>query len=384
MFNTTFEPSITGALLSCTIAHLIGLPAIAFIPPSAIKSRYAVLFLAFIPLTLSILQLDKTTSLGQYSKMYVLGVMLNAHDFLCLMRLSAPPGSWWSKWFWAMGSSFSSRRSLPPATTENNKFILGAATKWRVMAYHALKLGISIWMRDFFTGTGLYTCVRPLFEYFRPLGTNANIGESFLLNFPSYTPLDDLFRIYFIITILVPPYFLFTAVHSTAALLAVSLHLSDPSRWTTPLFGDIREAYSVRRWYSHFWHKLLRKSFTHNSAWIAQKVLRMRSGTCQYRIVMLFLVFALSGLLHTAALATNGGDCNDWMQMWYHFAIAVVMVLEDLVARVWCEGLSYLGVRRGWWIVRGEVLFGYVWLVLWFLEVMPLVFLPNIFCKAQV
>jgi hypothetical protein len=86
--------------------------------------------------------------------------------------------------------------------------------------------------------------------------------------------------------------------HTICALIAVGVFNSPLQSWP-PLFGDIRQAYTLRRWYSHFWHKAMRKAFTIHAVVVTERCFGLRKHTVAGRSIIVLLSFLFSGVMHT-------------------------------------------------------------------------------------
>jgi len=66
---------------------------------------------------------------------------------------------------------------------------------------------------------------------------------------------EVLVRIWCVFEFIILDWASLTAIHSVFASISVSLHLDLPKHWP-PLFGSIRETYSLRNYWAKFWHLL--------------------------------------------------------------------------------------------------------------------------------
>ena len=82
------------------------------------------------------------------------------------------------------------------------------------------------------------------------------------------------------------------------AVLSVLLHLKPVSAYR-PSFGPVAEAYTLRGFWGCFWHQHLRKQLSGPADVIVYRVLGLTKGRPVARYLHLFLVFLISGLLHT-------------------------------------------------------------------------------------
>ncbi|KAF4554700.1 Acetyltransferase TRI7-like protein [Elsinoe fawcettii] len=102
----------------------------------------------------------------------------------------------------------------------------------------------------------------------------------------------------------------------------------DPKLWP-PVFGNITDAYTVRRYWSHFWHYLMRKSFTLPAATICKKVgLPEKSNLTRFVIVV--LAFYFSAVMHILS-ASPYERCISGPELRYYTSAVVVITVEEIL-----------------------------------------------------
>jgi hypothetical protein len=165
------------------------------------------------------------------------------------------------------------------------------------------------------------------------------------------SPRDITLRILITAQWIMGSYASLTIAHRIAAIFFVSvLRWDDSSQWP-PLFGSIAEAYSLRRFWGKFWHKLHFETFAyftprsllHNQCMLGAS---MRAGW----------IFLLSALCHVIVNALTLQKNTLWQELWFWSMNYVVCSLETL-----------------WWLYIGQFLlsndsdraivrsFGYSW-----------------------
>lgn len=104
-------------------------------------------------------------------------------------------------------------------------------------------------------------------------------------------------------------YILMTLAHTAMAVLFVAvLRWDEPEEWP-PLWGDLREAYSVRRFWGKFWHPVATLTVLSYGRAFSRRVLRLRVGSGGEKMFLAFWVFAISGALH-CLVSTLVADLN--------------------------------------------------------------------------
>jgi hypothetical protein len=202
-----------------------------------------------------------------------------------------------------------------------------------------------------------------------------------------------LIRLYLPILAFATQYATLSLYDALLSLIAVAAGGDQPGHWP-PLFGDIRDAYSLRkswrfvanisfppwsslsislrlylprctstdrmRLYSMFWNSTLRTSFVSHASLITYSTLRMPRGTHVARLTVTALVFLISALMHAIPLKLLGGACAAFPVIHWYFLVAVGITVEDLVVGT----VKYLGLDDGR-VGSGEercwTRLGYVW-----------------------
>jgi len=152
----------------------------------------------------------------------------------------------------------------------------------------------------------------------------------------------------------------YIVLHNFLARVFVGLGLDEPHEWV-PLFGHLSDAYTVRRYWSHFCDRLLYRPLT---LWL-RGTLRFsgqeREGGLLVggydRVALNFLTFLASGLIHAWALRIDGQRCGyrEEVQFWcVHFGI---VALETFVERYLVGESKGSSPPPG----KGRKLLGYLW-----------------------
>lgn len=163
----------------------------------------------------------------------------------------------------------------------------------------------------------------------------------------------------------------------------VLMGLDRPNDWPT-LFGSLISATSLRRFWSKFWHKLAVKPYGTYGALVAQG-LGLQKDSAEHKAIVAFVIFALSGLTHSAASWQLGHI--EWQQDFYWFCLNFL--------GCWLEILCYSSASRitkhlrcsqkmqgtkGVWL--GKII-GYVWVFGFFFWSTPKWKYPSMYQRAQ-
>lgn len=177
-----------------------------------------------------------------------------------------------------------------------------------------------------------------------------------------------------------------SSYHDILAIIAVGTNLDgpDPEEWP-PLFGNISEATTVRRFWSNFWHQLVYRSFGGYASLFSEKVLRLRRGSLVARYVNNGLVFFLSGLMHALVdWKLDESKCGYWGIAGWYWMQVVAIVAEEVAQSVWImfEKQLPLGKTQYFLLTCGKRVVGYIWVMGWFFWSMPLMFFDQYYCLA--
>lgn len=162
------------------------------------------------------------------------------------------------------------------------------------------------------------------------------------------------------------------------SLAFVAIGLNEPSDWP-PIFGNPIEAYSVRRFWSRFWHHMVVPTYCCHFRAFAQTVLGIEPSPA----LMAFGVFAISGASH-AFSSWRGGDRCGWSDdIWFYLLNFAVAAGEVLMEKRW-RALNVRPLRSqsvAVSIVRRVL--GYLWVLVFFVWIVPKWQYPKFYCDIQ-
>ena len=159
-----------------------------------------------------------------------------------------------------------------------------------------------------------------------------------------------------------------------AVLFSVILRLDPPEEWP-PLFGSPRQAYSIRRFWTKFWHRLTVPCCAASGKQITRHLIGMIPGSRSEKVFVAFWTFLLSGLCHVVADWQAGEPCHPGDDLLFFVAnfaaIALeLMVVPRLKSRVkrYCADEKVARLAGSGWV---EVVVGYVWVLAFFFWITP-------------
>ena len=171
--------------------------------------------------------------------------------------------------------------------------------------------------------------------------------------------------------------------HDVLAIIAVGLKLDSPDEWP-PLYGNILEAYTLRRYWGSFWHLLVYRSFSALAEIISRKVLQLRKSSPMTRYMQNALVFAISGLMHLLVqwiiepevCCQCGCGWSAWFYIYQIPGIIIEVVQKVLLPR-WLAKNEALPMRL---LKR---LTGYIWVICWIVFVQEATEFPYRACILE-
>ena len=187
---------------------------------------------------------------------------------------------------------------------------------------------------------------------------------------------------------IVNDYLLLSLYHDVCAVVFISLGLDESWEWP-PFFGQITKAWTMRRFWNMFWHRVIYRSFSRHASTISNKVLGIPPRTQLARYVDAFLVFGLSAVMHALVTARMGNKCAWIRSMLYWLMQPVAFALEALVQRVWMASGArrkmekVVGGRRGWLVEGFERGVGFFWVLAWLVWEAPKRSFPLLSCSAN-
>lgn len=152
--------------------------------------------------------------------------------------------------------------------------------------------------------------------------------------------------------------------HDLCAIVCIGLGLDESWEWP-PFFGLISEAYTVRRFWSRYWHRSVYRSFSNHAALII-RTLGVRQGTSFSRTLSAFLVFGISSVMHAIVVWKHGSPCAWGRSMFYWILQPVAFVIESVVQLYWGKLRRRVEEKLN---LRALDMFertvGYIWVCAW-------------------
>ena len=170
---------------------------------------------------------------------------------------------------------------------------------------------------------------------------------------------------------------IFTGLHDILAFAFVGLGLDNPEDWP-PLYGSVIQTYSMRRFWSQFWHRLVYRTYSSFGALVSRRILGAQPGNALDRVVIHFLVFFGSGVVHALVTWQLGFHCGYWEDVAWFLLNWLALLVEDGVSSAAFVVLR--GRRLG---SRMEKAVGYLWVFSFLFWSLPKVQYPKVYCGAS-
>ncbi|KIL63504.1 hypothetical protein M378DRAFT_12091 [Amanita muscaria Koide BX008] len=216
---------------------------------------------------------------------------------------------------------------------------------------------------------------------------------------PSITAFGWAWRSFNMFSWVIQVYIQIDRLYRVVGTLSVLARLSSPEEWPS-FFGDLRDAYTVRRFWGRTWHQLLRRILMSHARFVANQGLGLKRGTRKDALVQLYTAFFISGLIHSGidyslygwktvsrcvwclsgGSSTGSGHGGDGVggsgggggAMSFFLRQPVAIILEEAVIEFANKAFpdvvrSRSRTRRLWWRVLG-----YLWVLTWFTYCLPM------------
>ncbi|KAK1908080.1 hypothetical protein P3342_013400 [Pyrenophora teres f. teres] len=239
-------------------------------------------------------------------------------------------------------------------------------TRWKLVGYHVLKCLILRAMQMALTHYETEWSPTVLYR-----DTSDAFSPTAKALFQFYSKFEDAFDWCF------GSIMLYDAWHSLFAVLFLVTYLDEPQEWSLSLFGNIKNAWSVRRYWSRHWHNFIYHSFNGHIKCVTRGWLGMKRGTLSTRMVENTAVFLLSGLMHTAVRWQSTPWADIWAITFWYTAQMVPITIETAFVPLYISLRKHAANRWQFkedveWVVRMEYAVGYFWVISWFFWSVPM------------
>ena len=169
---------------------------------------------------------------GDAGLYYTMGFVLHSANYLCITKLTPPPEEP-SRWWWALGQICDARWKLRSKPSFEQLPSRSELIIWRL--FDIVWLGATIHVVNHF----------PIRFYASDI---LDVPDEFLTRLSSISAREMVIRVYFYLSALIVGYASLRMAHAVCSVVALSLG-GDPSSWP-PLFGSVKDGYTLRHYYS--------------------------------------------------------------------------------------------------------------------------------------
>ncbi|KAE8152730.1 membrane bound O-acyl transferase family-domain-containing protein [Aspergillus avenaceus] len=160
-------------------------------------------------------------------------------------------------------------------------------------------------------------------------------------------------------------------IYDFTSIFGVGCGFTDPKDWP-PYFGNISEAWTLRRFWATFWHSGLRLPLASNINFIVYDVIRLRRRSLEARTLATLLTFGLSGAIHYYVDEATGIPRSDNMVIRFFLLQAIGITLEDQAQKLYQqlanprdETPSDPKAKKNQPTETWHRIVGYIWVILW-------------------
>ncbi|OTB16651.1 hypothetical protein K445DRAFT_59145 [Daldinia sp. EC12] len=189
-----------------------------------------------------------------------------------------------------------------------------------------------------------------------------------------------LLRAFICISWMWPNILVLESYHALLSLLfVVVLRFDGPEDWP-PLFGSPLEAWTVRRFWGKFWHRIASPTFHTYAEVFSQYILRLKPESTVEKAIVAFGIFFLSGLLHavTAWKVGHGEGHRDMLFFCANYFVIGGEILISRLLRNLARKTKYEARLKDSKMRVAEKALGFVWVFAWFFWSTPRWLYPKI------
>jgi hypothetical protein len=201
------------------------------------------------------------------------------------------------------------------------------------------------------------------------------IKETYFRRIGSVTFRETVIRVWIVTVFIWNSVCTYNTIYKILAMIFVGTGLDEPEDWP-PLFGDIREATSIRNFWAKFWHRLVYRSYSSYGIWITKNVLRLPHSSFIGKLFINLYVFSMSGIVHALAIRQVQYSCGYWEEIRFYVLNFFAILLETIVLA------GFSKVTKGY-KVNSTVskTIGYSWVFMFLFWVQPKTQYPKLFCS---
>ncbi|KAI2602717.1 membrane bound O-acyl transferase family-domain-containing protein [Hypoxylon sp. NC1633] len=168
--------------------------------------------------------------------------------------------------------------------------------------------------------------------------------------------------------------------HTLLRVLCVGVLALDESHQWPPMFGNVLEASTLKRFWGGFWHRLLSPAAGKWGQVLAAKGLNRRTPSPIRKMFVAFFIFTVSGIAH-AIIDWRLGRGSPAKQILFYWSNFAAVSFEVMISKVWLKN------RRLWRLLGigpkveavTKRLLGFAWVSFFFIWITPRLAYPRLF-----
>lgn len=223
-----------------------------------------------------------------------------------------------------IGTKVSPASKTPPKPA----VLVGEKTSFAIWQASRILLCLGIY---YFCNTLLPLFMPNLIDLLGPPTASLADQAVFLRRLSQVSAFEVALRVLCVIEFVATSWALANFTHCILSLIAVCILGVDSPREWAPLFGDIRDTYTIRSFWGRFWHRLVSATWVSVARPIVRRVFRVTSRGPSSRLLYTLLVFLFSSATHGVVAWQQGFVCGWWQEVIFFALNAVAIVAEDVV-----------------------------------------------------
>ena len=169
-------------------------------------------------------------------------------------------------------------------------------------------------------------------------------------------------------------YLMLDTCHVLLSIIFVAmLRLDAPQEWPS-LFGSPTQAYSLRRFWGRFWHRITVPFSLNSGRLITRRWLRISTGSRLEKVAVALWTFFLSAVAHSLTDWFSGAPCNPLSELHFYLVNFAAAAIESLAVPYLDQALLRSGksrLRRILWSSPVRIIGGFSWVFCVFFWVAP-------------
>lgn len=171
---------------------------------------------------------------------------------------------------------------------------------------------------------------------------------------------------------------------AVAILFSVILRWDEASAWP-PLFGNPLDAWSLRRLWGRFWHRIVYRPYMSWALVVSRRLPWITPGSSVEKAFVACFVFLLSGVSHSLVTWQGFGCGYSGDTLWF-LMNAVAAVVETVVIKTYRKSIAK--TSSNWWLplvhrYRLDRLVGYLWVFGFMFWSVPKWDYGKVWCTVQ-